>query len=120
MTRSTARRSTGQRPVVGYLSLQGSVLGVLFDQPPAEVKVRLRIGAAEAVDRLLRVADDDGLPLHQRAGAVAGQALDDSRLRAVGVLELIDEDEVVLRPRALQHRLVIEEGQRAEEEVVEI
>ena len=83
-------------------------------------KVRLGIGAAEAVDRLLRIADDDRLPLDVAPRRVARQAVDDLRLRPIGVLELVDEDVVVLAARALEHFRIVEHGERAEEEIVEV
>ena len=59
--------------------------------------LRLEVGrhvrAAEAVDRLLRVADD-----HERAaGLVEEQPLEDPPLDRVGVLELVDEPDLESR-----------------------
>ena len=71
---------------------------------PRERVVRLGIGAAEAVDRLLRIADDDRLALDVARRRVARQAVDDLRLRPIGVLKLVDEDVVELRARALAAR----------------
>ena len=60
------------------------------------------VGAAEAVDRLLRVADDEELARRQAAAAPVGRGLRPGRsarrnsdlgLQRVGVLELVDEDE---------------------------
>ena len=47
------------------------------------------VGAAEAVDGLLRVADG-----RQVTGALAREELDQGELRLVGVLELVDHDEL--------------------------
>ena len=52
------------------------------------VEVGVDVGTAEAVDRLLRVADGDQ--------PVTGEgALEDLPLQPVGVLELVDEDQPV-------------------------
>ena len=61
--------------------------------------VELReVGALEAVDRLLLVADDEqGAHLAARAGVVEelrGQRVDDLPLLGAGVLRLVDEDVV--------------------------
>ena len=51
-----------------------------------EVEDAAHVGAAEAVDRLVGVADDD------QVAAVAGQRLEQRDLAGVGVLVLVDED----------------------------
>ena len=54
------------------------------------VEVGVDVGAAERVDRLLRVADQ-----HERDLAVAERGLHDLPLDGVGVLELVDEHDAV-------------------------
>ena len=49
--------------------------------------ISIGIGAPESVDGLLRIADDDELS-GTRSGAIARQAIDDPRLRSIGVLKL--------------------------------
>ena len=57
-------------------------------------EVGVDVGAAEGVDRLLGVADQD-----ERRLAVAEGALDDLPLDRVGVLELVDQDDPVALPQ---------------------
>ena len=54
------------------------------------LEVGVDVGAAEGVDRLLRVADED-----ERRAAVAERAAHDVPLDGVGVLELVDEHDAV-------------------------
>ena len=62
---------------------------------PDRVQIAVDVGAAERVDRLLRVADQD-----QRGVPVEGAA-DDLPLDRVGVLELVDEHDPVAIPEPL-------------------
>ena len=71
------------------------------------------VGAAEAIDRLLRIADDEQFAGHQaqrRPVAFGGlrrlgrQVPGDLRLQRVGVLELVDEDPVEPRLGAARAR----------------
>ena len=82
--------------------------------------VCLRIGAAKSVDRLLRIADDDRLSINVRARCIARDPLDDLGLCAIGVLKFVDEDEVVLASNAFEHVCVIEHGERAKKEIIEV
>ena len=86
---SRARRAAGRR----CASCVASVACV----PAASrgVEVADDVGAAEGVDRLLRVADQD-----ERRVAVEGGA-QDVPLHRVGVLELVDEHHPVARPQPL-------------------
>src|SRR5207245_10059019 len=58
----------------------------------ADARVGTDVGAAETIDRLLRVADDE-----QLAGHVVGEQQQDLGLDGIGVLELVDEDADELR-----------------------
>ena len=71
------------------------------------IEHQLLIAAAELVDRLLHVADEDGL-----AGK-AGQFDEEGELHGIGVLELIDQEQFQLGAEALRHAAVI---QRVEQE----
>ena len=57
------------------------------------VEVGVHVGAAEAEDRLLRVADGDQ-PM------IGEGAVEDLPLQPIGVLELVDEDEAIAARRA--------------------
>ncbi len=72
--------------------------------------------AAEAVDRLLGVADD-----HESAGAVAGEEARKLHLKRVGVLELVDHQvaEALLEPHA-HARVVAQRVARLDEQVEEV
>ena len=69
------------------------------DDPSLHLLVEGDVGAAEAVDRLLRVADDEELPGHRaRAPPVVHHRIvgreqhQDLRLERIRVLELVDEE----------------------------
>ena len=64
--------------------------------PVGRFEVGVDVGAAEGVDRLLRVADED-----ERRAAVAEGAAHDVPLDGVGVLELVDEHDAVALSQAL-------------------
>ena len=68
--------------------------------PVGRLEVGVDVGAAEGVDRLLRVADED-----ERRAAVAERAAHDVPLDGVGVLELVDEDDAVALSEALRRGL---------------
>ena len=67
-------------------------------EPVAELEQPAHLGAAEGVDGLVRVADDD------EVAAVAGERLQQPLLRRVGVLVLVDDDQVVPRAQRLAPR----------------
>ena len=109
-------RSAGERKVMGNDAFEGRVdeslnrlggakafaeapfRGAGREKPLADIEVDARIGAAEAVDRLLGIADHEE---HFRRRS----RREDLRLDGIGVLEFVDEDTVVsglqLRARAL-------------------
>jgi hypothetical protein len=99
------------RAVVGLEPVHRGVLVVAL-----EVEDVAQVGAAEGVDRLVRVADGD-----QVAVALAGELLGEAVLGGVGVLVLVDVDE----DRPLLHPLEhvgrgVEQVDRAAEDVVEV
>ena len=67
--------------------------------PVGRFEVGVDVGAAEGVDRLLRVADED-----ERRVAVPEGAAHDVPLDGVGVLELVDEHDAVALAQALAPR----------------
>ena len=67
--------------------------------PVGRFEVGVDVGAAEGVDRLLRVADED-----ERRVAVPEGAAHDVPLDGVGVLELVDEDDAVALSAAARPR----------------
>ena len=90
---------------------------------------RLRIGALEAEDRLLEIADGEDRAQHASPRALAGEELarergDDPPLRDIGILRLVDEDvvgalvELVAHPFAHARRL--EQAHRQPDQIVEI
>ena len=97
-------------------------------QPVADLAVDADVRAAEAVDRLLRVADEE-----QRAGpwtrappvglpvVVGREQQEDLRLQRIGVLELVHEDPLEARLKPAPHlRVVAHEVARAEEQIEEV
>ena len=97
-------------------------------QPVADLPVDADVGAAEPVDRLLRVADEE-----QRAGArarappvglavvVGREQQQDLRLERIGVLELVDEDPLEARLESAPHLCVVaHEVARAEQQIEEV
>jgi hypothetical protein len=84
---------------VERLAAPGAALGL---------EVGVDVGAAEGVDRLLGVADED-----ERRAAVAERALHDAPLHRVGVLELVDEHDAVLPAEALGDEVAAVGLQRA-------
>ena len=86
------------------------------------------VGAAEAVDRLLRVADDRQ-PARRRCQRppvavrllVACQEQRELRLDRIGVLELVDQHDLVAAPEVVARRLVrAQQVARPEQQVVEV
>ncbi len=69
-----------------------------------EVEDAAYFGAAESVDRLVRVADDREIP------AVAGDRPEQRNLAGVGVLVLVDEDVSEPRPQLLAVGLGLDRG----------
>ena len=80
-----------------------------------EVEDVADVGLAPAVDRLIRVADDE------EVAPALGQGRDQHVLDPVGVLVLVDEDVAELLLVALeQPRVLVEQADRQPEEVIEI
>ena len=89
-------------------------------QPVADFAVDADVRAAEAVDRLLRIADEK-----QRAGpgtrappvrlvvVVGREQQEDLRLERIGVLELVDEDPLEARLKSAAHLRVVARRDRA-------
>ena len=79
-------------------------------EPLAHLAIDADVGAAEPVDRLLGVADDeeaagdgdDARASRPASGSADGEQQQDLRLQRIGVLELVDEDvrEARLEPAA--------------------
>src|SRR6478672_6590849 len=92
-------------------------------QPPADIAIDGDVGAAEAVDRLLRIANqEEPAGLRPRAapvgfgGIIGGQQEQDFCLQRVGVLELVDEDALAALLKTLSDaRVVANEVARDEE-----
>ena len=81
------------------------------------LQVREHVGAAEAVDRLLRIADQE-----QAAPGARVQALEDLVLHRVGVLELVDQRGRVALGHALGERCAaraFERGAQRLQQIVE-
>ena len=109
-----------QRRIAAVLIEQFAMLGSRRDQLAREGVVGLGIGAAETVDRLLRIADHNRPSVDERAASIARQPVDDPRLHAIRVLKLVDEDVVELAAHALDDAFVVEDGQRSQQQIVEI
>jgi hypothetical protein len=87
-----------------------------LDERGAVLEVRVEIGAAEAVDRLLRIADDEELSARRQGRVRIGDARirrreqsHDLVLHRVGVLHLVDEHVAEARLQARAHRAVLDE-----------
>ena len=99
----------GRAPVLFELDDPG--LGVIF----LEVEDIRDIGAAPAVDRLVRVAG------HAQVPVLACQQVGDEVLGVVGVLVFVDEDEAVAVLQAFEQLLVLlQHACGSHEEVVEV
>ena len=84
--------------------------------PIANPPVRADVGAAEPIDGLLRIADDE-----EPAGHVVGQEQEDLRLNRIGVLKLVDEDPRELLLQVMADAVVgPDEIPRARQQVGEI
>jgi hypothetical protein len=94
-----------ERRIAAELLAEDATLGAAACEVLRHAVVRLGIGAAEAIDRLLRIADHDGLARHERAAGIARELLD---------------DEVELPACAGEHRVVAEDRQRAQQQIVEV
>ena len=80
-----------------------------------EVEDVADVGAAEAVDRLVVVADD------AQVAVLLGEQLEPAVLGAVGVLVLVDEHVAEAAPVAVAHLLEeLEQVHAAEQQVVEV
>ena len=85
-------------------------------QQIAHLPVRADVGAAEAVNRLLRIADDEEL-----ARYVVGEQEQNLGLDGIGVLKFVDEDARELRLEMASHvGVVLDEISRAREEIGEV
>ena len=91
-----------------------------------DLGVDVDVGPAEAVDRLLRVADEEEPSRLELRVAPAGRVVarrqqhHDLRLQRVGVLELVDQQEAVAAPEVMPHaRLLLEQVARVEQQVLE-
>ncbi len=85
-------------------------------QRVAHAPIRVDTGTAEAIDRLLRVADDEEL-----AGGAAGQQQKNVGLNRIRVLEFVDEDARELGLQMAAHGLVrLDQIARLREQVAEV
>ena len=80
------REQVGARPAAGLEPHGRRRLPPLGRERVREVQDASDVGAAEGVDRLVRVTDGDQVP------AATGQRLQEPDLRRVGVLVFVDED----------------------------
>ena len=105
--------------------------GILRAECLARPEIGAHFGAAEAIDGLLGVADQEErartdletspLGRCRISWGLAAQAPEDLRLQRIGVLELVDEDVGETRGERPAHRLVIaQQVARGEEQVVEV
>ena len=83
-----------------------------LDQPAAKL-VSFDIGTAKAIDRLLRIADEEKRSSAQPRGLPMRWAFGDSSnreqnltVKAVGVLELVDQNIPIAPPNCLSHVFV--------------
>jgi hypothetical protein len=98
-----------------------------LDERRAVLEVGVEVGAAEAVDRLLRIADDEELARRRQGrvwigGTLASDGHEETHdlvLHRIGVLHLVDEHVAEAPLQALAHRAVLDEhAQELEQEVV--
>ena len=94
--------------------------------PAADLAIDGDVGAAEAVDRLLGIADDEeaaGLRLRLApvglARIVGGEEQEDLGLQRIGVLELVDEDALEAALEALAHAPVVAHQVARDEQQIE-
>ena len=110
-TSRTARSTTGPRASVVDLEVDPTQAGqaIVEAEDPADVR------ESPAVDRLVVVADEED-PVGRR-----GQQERQPELCPIDVLDLVDEQLPAPRPPARQQRrLALEDGDRAQDEIVEV
>ena len=98
------------------------------DQPPLHRLVERDVGAPEAIDRLLRIADEEQLPGNRPhagpvalVGIVGREEQQDLGLERIGVLELVDEDVREARLEvAADGRIPAQQIARGQQEVAEV
>ncbi len=88
-------------------------------EPFAEGREDRRLGPPEAVDRLLRIADEEQAA---RTGIITRQRPDDRPLDRIGILEFVDEQEVDLLPERANQLVpvVSQQSPGPDEQVVEV
>ena len=94
----------------------------------ADFAIRLHVGTAETVDRLLRIADDeelarDGMDLAPvgLSAIVRREQQEDLRLERIGVLEFVHEQAGETRLKRLAHFAVLHEQiARSQQQVDEV
>src|SRR5207249_1494515 len=93
--------------------------------PAHDLAVGLEVGAAEEVDRLLRIADDhellgldlDAPPVGLAGVRSLGEVEEDLPLEGVGVLELVDDDHPEAALQTVAHvGMIAEDAARADEQ----
>ncbi len=94
--------------------------------PAADLAIDRDVGAAEAIDRLLGIADDEEtaglrlrLPPVGLARIVGGEQQQDLGLQRIGVLELVDEDALEAALEALAHAPVVAHQVACDEQQIE-
>src|SRR6266478_5604045 len=98
-----------------------------LEQVP-DLLVRLDVGSAEAVNRLLRIADEKQLARHRPdaapvafSGIVGREQQQDLRLERIGVLKLVDEQMREARLKGLPHsRMADQQIARAQQQIDKI
>ena len=104
---------------LGYAGHGAEVLGesgqaCLF--PPLDLVELADVGAAEAVDRLFGIADEEGATGHAFRDRV-----DDLRLQRIVVLEFVDQDAAEAAADRLRYlRIVCQQHPRANQQIVEL
>ena len=94
----------------------------------ADFAIGLDIGAAESVNRLLRIADEKQLARNRRdatpvapVGIVGGEQQQDLGLERIGVLEFVDEEMREARLKSASHlRMSRQQIARAQQQIDEI
>ena len=92
----------------------------VLQQRSREPRVRFRVGAAKRVDRLLRIAHHGDPSGDEVSSGIRGEPRQNLRLDAIGILKLIDEDEIELIADAIKYRGVSQKPARAQQEAIEI
>ena len=73
-------------------------------------QVSCQVGSAEAIDRLLRIADHDECPIDFRIGnrcRFAKHSTEDAILNRVRVLKLVNQRDAILFPQTFQKQLFL-------------